>query len=76
LALGPEIESNTNADDLTKIRSVLEEFRQDIIHKDGLDRRIDQQRFDLFRSGVLRVREGRENDNECERDAGLSQTLS
>ena len=26
---------NSNADDLTKIRGVLEEFRQDIIHKDG-----------------------------------------
>src|SRR5437763_5865158 len=26
---------NSNADDLTKIRTVLEEFRQDIIHKDG-----------------------------------------
>jgi hypothetical protein len=33
LAQGPEYKSN--ADDLTKIRSVLEEFRQDIIHKDG-----------------------------------------
>ena len=33
LAQGPEFKSN--ADDLTKIRSVLEEFRQDIIHKDG-----------------------------------------
>jgi hypothetical protein len=29
----PEFKSN--ADDLAKIRSVLEEFRQDIIHKDG-----------------------------------------
>lgn len=35
LAQGPEIEFNSNADDLAKIRSVLEEFRQDIIHKDG-----------------------------------------
>ncbi len=35
LAQGPEIEFKSNADDLTKIRSVLEEFRQDIIHKDG-----------------------------------------
>ena len=35
LAQGPEIEFNSNADDLTKIRSVLEEFRQDIIRKDG-----------------------------------------
>jgi hypothetical protein len=26
---------NSNADDLAKIRSLLEEFRQDIIHKDG-----------------------------------------
>ena len=33
LAQGPEYKSN--ADDLTKIRSVLEEFRQDLIHKDG-----------------------------------------
>ena len=33
LAQHPEFKSN--ADDLTKIRSVLEEFRQDIIHKDG-----------------------------------------
>jgi hypothetical protein len=32
-AQGPEYKSK--ADDLTKIRSVLEEFRQDIIHKDG-----------------------------------------
>jgi hypothetical protein len=32
-AQGPEYKSN--ADDLAKIRSVLEEFRQDIIHKDG-----------------------------------------
>jgi hypothetical protein len=35
LAQGPEIEFKSNADDLTKIRSVVEEFRQDIIHKDG-----------------------------------------
>jgi hypothetical protein len=34
-AQGPEPKFNSNADDLTKIRSVLEEFRQDIIHKDG-----------------------------------------
>ena len=33
LAQGPEYKSN--ADEVTKIRSVLEEFRQDIIHKDG-----------------------------------------
>jgi hypothetical protein len=33
LAQGPEYKSN--ADDLTKIRRMLEEFRQDIIHKDG-----------------------------------------
>ena len=26
---------NSNGDDLTKIRGVLEEFRQDIIHKDA-----------------------------------------
>ena len=35
LAQGQEIEFKSNADDLTKIRSVLEEFRQDIIRKDG-----------------------------------------
>jgi hypothetical protein len=35
LARGQEIEFKSNADDLTKIRTVLEEFRQDIIHKDG-----------------------------------------
>jgi|SRR5580704_12983720 hypothetical protein len=35
LVQGLEIESNSNADDVTKIRSLLEEFRQDIIHKDG-----------------------------------------
>jgi ketosteroid isomerase-like protein len=35
LPQGQEIEFKSNADDLTKIRSVLEEFRQDIIHKDG-----------------------------------------
>jgi ketosteroid isomerase-like protein len=34
LAQGPEIEFKSNADDLTKIRSVVEEFRQDITHKD------------------------------------------
>ena len=34
-AQGPEPKFNSNADDLTKIRTVLEEFRQDIIHKDG-----------------------------------------
>jgi len=33
IGAGPEFKSN--ADDLTEIRSVLEEFRQDIIHKDG-----------------------------------------
>jgi hypothetical protein len=33
LAQGPEFKSN--ADDLAKISSVVEEFRQDIIHKDG-----------------------------------------
>ena len=36
LAQGQETEFKSNTDDLTKIRSVLEEFRQDIIHKDGL----------------------------------------
>jgi len=35
LAQGREIEFKSNADDLAKIRRVLEEFRQDIIHKDG-----------------------------------------
>ena len=35
LAQGQEIKFKSNADDLAKIRSVLEEFRQDIIHKDG-----------------------------------------
>ena len=34
-AQGPEPKFNSNADDLTNIRSLLEEFRQDIIHKDG-----------------------------------------
>ena len=34
-AQGSDIKLNSNAEDLTKIRSVLEEFRQDIIHKDG-----------------------------------------
>ena len=35
LAQGQEIKFNSNADDLAKINTVLEEFRQDIIHKDG-----------------------------------------
>ena len=35
LAQGREIEFKSNADDLKKIHSVLEEFRLDIIHKDG-----------------------------------------
>ena len=35
LAQGPEPKFNSNAEDITKIRGVLEEFRQDIIHKDG-----------------------------------------
>ena len=35
LAQGQEIEFKSNTNDLKKIRSVLEEFRQDIIHKDG-----------------------------------------
>ena len=34
-AQGSEPKFNSNADDLTKIRGVLEEFRQDIIRKDG-----------------------------------------
>ena len=34
LARGQEVEYKSNADDLAKIRSVLEEFRQDIIRKD------------------------------------------
>ncbi len=33
-AQGQEIKFNSNADDIAKIGSVLEEFRQDIIHKD------------------------------------------
>jgi hypothetical protein len=35
LAQGQEIELKSNSDDLTKISSVVEEFRQDIIHKNG-----------------------------------------
>jgi len=35
LAQGQEIEFKSNADDLAKIRSVMEEIRQDIIRKDG-----------------------------------------
>jgi hypothetical protein len=35
LAQRQELKFKSNADDLTKIRSVVEEFRQDIIHKDG-----------------------------------------
>ena len=34
-AQGSEVKFNSNADDLAKISGVLEEFRQDIIHKDG-----------------------------------------
>jgi ketosteroid isomerase-like protein len=34
-AQGSEPRFKSNADDLAKIRSVLEEFRQEIIHKDG-----------------------------------------
>jgi hypothetical protein len=34
-AQGPEPKFNSSADDLAKIRGVLEEFRQDIIRKDG-----------------------------------------
>src|SRR5262252_6415757 len=33
-AQGQEIKFNSNADDIAKIGSVLEKFRQDIIHKD------------------------------------------
>jgi hypothetical protein len=35
LAQGSDIKFKSNADDLAKISSVVEEFRQDIIHKDG-----------------------------------------
>ena len=35
LAQGSGIKFNSNADDLAKIRNLLEEFRQDILHKDG-----------------------------------------
>ena len=35
LAQGPGIKFNSNADDLAKIGNLLEEFRQDINHKDG-----------------------------------------
>src|SRR5262245_56394996 len=34
-AQAPEPKFNSNADDLMKIRGLLEEFRQDIIRKDG-----------------------------------------
>jgi len=34
-AQGQELKFNSNADDIRKISSLLEEFRQDIIHKDG-----------------------------------------
>ena len=34
-AQGSDTKFNSNAEDLTKIRGVLEEFRQDIIRKDG-----------------------------------------
>jgi hypothetical protein len=34
-AQGPEPKFNSNADDIAKIRSLLEEFRQDVTHKDG-----------------------------------------
>jgi len=33
-AQGPELKFNSNADDIRKIGNLLEEFRQDIIHKD------------------------------------------
>lgn len=35
LAQGQEIEYKSNAEDLAKISGVLEEFRQDLIYKDG-----------------------------------------
>jgi ketosteroid isomerase-like protein len=35
LAQGQELELKSNADDLAKIRGVVEEFRQEIIHKDA-----------------------------------------
>jgi ketosteroid isomerase-like protein len=35
ISAGQEIEFKSNAEDLRKIRSLLEEFRQDIIHKDA-----------------------------------------
>lgn len=35
LAQGPQVKFNSNTNDLTTIAAVLEEFRQDIIHKDG-----------------------------------------
>ena len=35
LPQGSEVKYKSNADDLAKISGVLEEFRQDIIHKDG-----------------------------------------
>src|SRR5438874_11900529 len=34
-AQGQEPKFNSNADDIRKISSLVEEFRQDIIHKDG-----------------------------------------
>ncbi len=34
-AQSPEPKFNSNPEDITKIRGVVEEFRQDIIHKDG-----------------------------------------
>jgi ketosteroid isomerase-like protein len=34
-AQGSVVKFNSNADDVAKINTVLEEFRQDIIHKDG-----------------------------------------
>jgi hypothetical protein len=34
-AQGQQLKFNSNADDITKISNLLEEFRQDIIHKDG-----------------------------------------
>jgi hypothetical protein len=44
LAQGQEFELKSNADDLAKIRGVLEEFRQDIIHPKVLLHEIDDQK--------------------------------
>lgn len=42
----------------------------------SFDRRIDQQRFNLFRRCVLHVRKNMRIDIECERYAGMSQLLA